>query len=130
MSEIFNMAAEGDKEVSTLERIKKTIRHCESVKKGAMVVLDSGFGTNKGESDIVYRNRKMYAETAIEAMEKQLPKKPEKKDDSTGLKERYFCPSCGRYLGQKGKHNVIIFNKETYCQGEGCGQAIDWSDEE
>lgn len=38
----------------------------------AKVVLDSGFGTHPGESDIVYRNRKMYAETAITALEKQL----------------------------------------------------------
>ena len=58
------------------EAIKKAIRHFECMKNDAVVVLDSGFGTHPGESDLVYRNRKMYAELAIQALEKQMPKKP------------------------------------------------------
>ena len=58
------------------EAIKKAIRHFECMKNDAVVVLDSGFGTHPGESDLVYRNRKMYAELAINALEKQIPKKP------------------------------------------------------
>lgn len=54
------------------ETIKKAIRHFECVKNDAVVVLDSGFGTRPGESNIVYRNRKMYAELAIQALEKQI----------------------------------------------------------
>lgn len=38
------------------ETIKKAIRHFECVKNDAVVVLDSGFGTRPGESNIVYRN--------------------------------------------------------------------------
>ena len=53
------------------EAIKKAIRHFECMKNDAVVVLDSGFGTHPGESDLVYRNRKMYAELAIQALEKQ-----------------------------------------------------------
>lgn len=54
------------------EAIKKAIRHFECMKNDAVVVLDSGFGTHPGESDLVYRNRKMYAELAINALEKQM----------------------------------------------------------
>lgn len=54
------------------EAIKKAIRHFECVKNDAVVVLNSGFGTRPGESNIVYRNRKMYAELAIQALEKQI----------------------------------------------------------
>lgn len=52
------------------EEIAKAIRHFECMKNDAIVVLDSGFGTKPGESDLVYRNRKLYAEIAIEAISK------------------------------------------------------------
>lgn len=66
-----------------------------------------------------------------EVREKQVPKKPVIKSDKfSDLIQHYYCPSCGSYFGQRGVHNVILFNKEKYCQGEKCGQAIDWSDTE
>ena len=53
---------------------------------------------------------------AIEALEKQIPKKP---IDNT-KRELFECPTCGR---------VIV----TYYAGERhhckCGQAIDWSED-
>lgn len=52
------------------EEVAKAIRHFECMKNDAVVVLDSGFGTKPGESDLVYRNRKLYAEIAIEAISK------------------------------------------------------------
>lgn len=57
------------------EAIKKAIRHFKCMKNDAVVVLDSGFGTHPGESDLVYRNRKMYAELAIKTLEKQIEMK-------------------------------------------------------
>ena len=67
---------------------------------------------------------------SIAAVKKQSPEKPEKKPDKIcELVQHYFCPECGRYFGQAGVHNVILFQKERYCQGEGCGQAIDWNSE-
>ena len=96
------------------EAIKKAIRHFECMKNDAVVVLDSGFGTHPGESDLVYRNRKMYAELAIKALEKQIPKKP-KTDDRYIM---YICPCCNDFI--KVSHN--------YCPN--CGQELDWSDEE
>lgn len=54
------------------EKIKKAIRHFECMRDDAKAVLDTGFGTHEGESSIVYDNRKMYAELAISALEKQI----------------------------------------------------------
>ena len=51
---------------------------------------------------------------AINALEKQIPKKP-KTDDRYVM---YICPCCNDFI--KVNHN--------YCTN--CGQAIDWSDEE
>lgn len=51
------------------EVIQKAIRHFECMRDDAVVVLDSGFGTHPGESDLLYRNRKLYAELAISALE-------------------------------------------------------------
>ena len=109
-----------------MEDIKKAIKHFECVKNDAVAVLDSGFGTNPNESNIVYKNRKLYTELAINALEKQIPKKPVKKnpicysraiDGVEKYAYDYHCPNCG-----------VNVNKETHhCP---CGQALDWSDTE
>lgn len=52
---------------------------------------------------------------AVQALEKQIPKKP----DFTEDKEFALCPCCN------GKG---LFNKQKYC--DNCGQKLDWSDEE
>ena len=54
-------------------------------------------------------------EIAIQALEKQIPKKP----DFTEDKEFALCPCCN------GKGSL---NKQKYC--DNCGQKLDWSDEE
>ena len=51
---------------------------------------------------------------AIQALEKQIPKKP-KTDDRYVM---YICQCCNDFV--KVSHN--------YCQN--CGQKLDWSDEE
>ena len=57
---------------------------------------------------------------AIEALEKQIPKKP-KQDKEYPLGR--VCPRCCCYLG-----NVqFVPNNYLYCQR--CGQAIDWGEE-
>ena len=50
-------------------------------------------------------------ETAIEALEKQIPKKL--KDDGW-----LYCPICGR---------DVLLDRFNYCPD--CGQALDWSDD-
>jgi hypothetical protein len=51
---------------------------------------------------------------AIQALEKQMPKKP----DFTEDKEFVLCPCCN------GKG---LLNKQKYC--DNCGQKLDWSEE-
>ena len=53
---------------------------------------------------------------AINALEKQIEKKPYK-DNENGVYEKYHCPTCHRSL----------FPNDHHCK---CGQVIDWSDEE
>ena len=58
-------------------------------------------------------------DVAIQALEKQIPKKPHKNFEKfSGV----WC-SCGKYLG-KG----YFVDKPSYCTD--CGQKLDWSDEE
>lgn len=57
------------------KEIKEAIKHFESVRDNATVVLQSDFGTKTNESDLIYRKRKKYAELAIQALKKQIPKK-------------------------------------------------------
>lgn len=102
------------------QTIERAIRHFECMKNDAIVVLDSGFGTHPGESDLFYKNRKMYAELAIAALEKQIPKKGIKQEIAEGSTKGlhvYICPIC-KGKGKCGK----------YCSE--CGQKIDWRDGE
>lgn len=70
-------------------------------------------------------------ETAIEALEKQIPKKPDFVDirfrnhgrnisDGCSLSKCYKCPNCNLHI-------FNVFNEE--CCNH-CGQAIDWRVEE
>lgn len=107
--------------MSDIEAIKKAIRHFECMRNDAVVVLDSGFGTHPGESDLVYRNRKMYAELAINALEKQIPKKPvnitKVKDGNEYVGLIGKCPCCSDIVDES---NIV-------CD---CCQKLDWSAEE
>lgn len=57
-------------------------------------------------------------EIAVEAMEKQIPKKPNDVPDDLPLHKKH-CPQCGRQL-------VVYDWKRPFCMG--CGQRIDWSE--
>lgn len=65
-------------------------------------------------------------DTAIEALEKQIPRKPKKIDNWV------LCPRC--YKKKGFSYNFLVGMKEfpddklSYCLV--CGQAIDWSEEE
>ena len=63
---------------------------------------------------------------AIEALDKQIPKKPKEYEDKF-----YSCPNCENILLMKWKkYNTELMDKSNglpYCLG--CGQAINWSDE-
>lgn len=65
---------------------------------------------------------------AIQALEKQIPKKPRKTDSYRGMLIRvyaYACPTCGnacleKYMNER-QNTMFCWN---------CGQKLDWSDEE
>lgn len=60
---------------------------------------------------------------AIDALEKQMPKKPIINwNDFKGLPD-YFCPVCHSVVADFIGRNFV---KEHHCI---CGQAIDWSEE-
>ena len=63
---------------------------------------------------------------AIQALEKQIPKKPTYEGDGyapdgTFVWDEWLCPCCG-------KRYEVDYDDYDYCPN--CGQAIDWSDEE
>lgn len=57
---------------------------------------------------------------AIKAIDKQIPKKPEPKEDASG--EYYVCPICGVY------QEYLTDGKPPYCVN--CSQALDWQEVE
>ena len=66
-------------------------------------------------------------EMAIQALEKQIPKKPIMKQYFENLKEEYLCcPTCGEILTDR----IPADNKTFYFHCMNCGQKLDWSDEE
>ena len=64
---------------------------------------------------------------AIGDMQKQIPKKPKEYED-----KYYGCPVCGNNL----MHKWLIYPEKLMLRSDGlpyclgCGQAIDWSDNE
>lgn len=64
---------------------------------------------------IIPQKRAETLDMAIQALEKQMPKKP----DFTEDKEFALCPCCN------GKG---LLDKQKYC--DNCGQKLDWGDEE
>ena len=103
-----------------------------------MASIRSGIGENMADSDKLIINEAEAIEClkinkptsgymmlqeavdmAIQALEKQIPKKPHKNFEKfSGV----WC-SCGKYLGK-----VYFVEKPSFCSD--CGQKLDWSDEE
>ena len=71
-------------------------------------------------------------EIAIQALEKQMPKKPMRIERSAMGWEYmdYYCP-CGKFIGPEPHIKSILEKGEIpvkYC--DDCGQRLDWRDEE
>ena len=65
---------------------------------------------------------------AIQALEKQIPKKPRKTDSYRGVLKRvyaYVCPTCGNVCLEKYMNER---QNTMFCWD--CGQKLDWGDEE
>ena len=69
---------------------------------------------------------------AISALEKQIPKKPERIDKNASFDGNWkkVCPACGRVLVERittpEESYPRIYNHTPHCI---CGQAIDWEEE-
>lgn len=67
----------------------------------------------------------------IEALEKQMPKKPNyMADDDTCVYYHWECPNCGIYYGHSIKQGLkALYGDDAYYCSR-CGQRIDWSEVE
>lgn len=81
----------------------------------ARVVLDSGFGSNPGENDILYRRRKEMAEIALSALRSVSREQVEKVRHGRWIKHEGYdeCREC---------HAKSIFGYN-YCHN--CGARMD-----
>ena len=69
-----------------------------------------------------------FVRMAINALEKQMPKKPIMKQYFDDMEEEYLCcPTCGEILTDR----IPLDNKDFYFHCLNCGQKLNWeSDEE
>jgi DNA-directed RNA polymerase subunit RPC12/RpoP len=64
---------------------------------------------------------------AMQALEKQIPKKPITKQYFEDSEEKYLrCPTCGEILTDR----IPADNKTFYFHCMNCGQKFDWDDSE
>ena len=82
---------------------------------------------NTIEHGCIYRDKQSgeALEIAVIAIEKQIPKKPKKKEENQ-YSTFYDCPCCGGYLMSKIDGELCCGQEYEYCYR--CGQALDWSD--
>ena len=76
---------------------------------------------------IIPQKRAEALDVAIQALEKQIPKKPIMTQYLEDLEDEYLCcPTCGEILTDR----IPADNKTFYFHCMNCGQKFDWSDEE
>lgn len=76
---------------------------------------------------IIPQKRAEAIDVAINALEKQIQKKPIMKPYYEDMEEEYLCcPTCGEILTDR----IPMDNKDFYFHCLNCGQKFDWSDEE
>ena len=76
--------------------------------------------TGNGEAPYVGCTQNIAIEMAINALEKQIPKKPKKSQSKLRYLGTYMCPSCGGDFSGTGV--------ASYCYH--CGQRFKWNDAE
>ena len=76
---------------------------------------------------IIPQKRAEAIDMAINALEKQIPKKTILKQYFDDMEEEYLCcPTCGEILTDR----IQLDNKDFYFHCLNCGQKLDWSGEE
>ena len=90
------------------------------------MTINEAIAHAKEQTDIFGGVHKEFLEMAIEALEKQTPKKPTYDGDGYApdgsfVWDEWLCPNCNsRY--------EVDYDEYDYCPN--CGQAIDWSEDE
>ena len=105
------------------KKVRKAVQMLRIEKKECKKLLD--FHGNKQWNSGILRRKIEDCNTAIEALEKQLPKKPTYEGDGyapdgTFIWDEWLCPNCGsRY--------EVDYDDYSYCPN--CGQRIDREEE-
>lgn len=80
----------------------------------------------KEQKEIFGGTHKEFLEMAIEALEKQVPKRPQQDEY---FKHDYICSCCGEKLAESVDDDCDLQEEMAgWCPH--CGQALDWSEEE
>ena len=104
------------------QKVIEAIERIRGMRNKYNAVLGSLPESARRKSD--YNNDVAAFETAIEALEKQLPKKGIKEKITEGANKglhKYYCPVCYAKGDLSNKCNV-----GEYCSD--CGQRLDWSE--
>ena len=106
------------------KKVRKAIQMLRIEKKECKKLLD--FHGNKQWNSGILRRKIEDCNTAIEALEKQLPKKPTYEGDGyapdgTFIWDEWLCPNCGSVY-------EVDYDDYSYCPN--CGQRIDREEEE
>ncbi len=73
-------------------------------------------------------HNKEFCYICIEALEKQVAKKPIANPSRVFNSQSFHCPTCTNKIVSKFDDEWIAGKPQSYC--EECGQALDWSDTE
>lgn len=106
------------------KKFKKAIGIVESLvyvrKRTIEAILDTA------RKDSFYSNEVTALKTAIEALEKQLPKKVISYHNENINREQYRCPVCENLVLTEDITTSLFGTDKEYC--DKCGQRLDWSE--
>lgn len=90
----------------------------------AQAVLDSGFGSNPGENDFLYRRRKDMAEIALAALRPVSQERVEKAEWIWSTGNVYTCSSCGEKTHVDECMGNPIYNFCPFCMAPMTDEAV------
>ena len=106
---------------------KEAIERLYNMKNKVDVAL---MNSKREKGDWLYDDVQGTADTlrmAINALKKQIPKKPFVYSSKYGLINAYYCPVCNHYIRTITTRREVILAENIFCGV--CGQKLDWSDE-
>ena len=101
--------------------IEDTIENLNEIKENFKVILINKNLDGKASDDV--KELEFDFDRAINALEKQIPKKPVNYD-----KHYYKCPCCNKDL-EIDNDMLFVYDEEPPKFCIKCGQKLDWSDE-